>query len=87
MTVNLKINSVRYTSHWQYVVKVMSTLLLALMFTACSTGLQSRVAGNLNQLSKQQTVAILPVEIMKKDQQVILSLTVFEKKLFFGLSR
>ena len=45
-------------------------LALALVFqAACSTNLQSKVAGNLNQMSKQQTVAILPVEILKKGQE------------------
>ncbi len=43
--------------------------MLALMLTACTTNLQSKVAGNLNQLSKQQTVAILPVEVMEAGQK------------------
>ena len=43
--------------------------MLTLMLTACSTNLQSRVAGNLDQISKQQTVAILPVEIVAKNQK------------------
>ena len=69
MTVNLKINSVRNTSRWQCVVNIALALMLALMFAACSTSLQTKVAGNLNRLSTHQTVAILPVEIMEKAQK------------------
>ena len=54
---------------WKQLVRITPVLLLALMFTACSTNLQSKVAGNLNQLSKQQTVAILPVEVMEAGQK------------------
>ncbi|SVC15556.1 uncharacterized protein METZ01_LOCUS268410, partial [marine metagenome] len=44
--------------------------MLTLTFTACTTSLQSKVAGNLNHVSEQQqSVAILPVEILKKDQK------------------
>ncbi len=54
-----------------YIQLVNTLLALTLVFqsTACSTNLQSKVAGNLNQMSKQQTVAILPVEILKKGQE------------------
>ena len=62
-------NSIRNTLRWKQLVRVTPVLLLALMFTACSTNLQSKVAGNLNQLSKQQTVAILPVEVMETGQK------------------
>ncbi|HJL72367.1 MAG TPA: DUF799 family lipoprotein, partial [Nitrospinaceae bacterium] len=62
-------NSIRNTLRWKQLVRVTPVLLLALMFTACSTNLQSKVAGNLNQLSKQQTVAILPVEVMDTGQK------------------
>jgi len=44
--------------------------MLTLAFTACTTSLKSKVAGNLNHISEQQqTVAILPVEVTKKDQK------------------
>ena len=69
MYINLKINSVQNIITWQQVVNVAFILILALVFTACSTNLQTKVAGNLNQLSISQTVAILPVEIMEKGQQ------------------
>ena len=54
---------------FRFFVKVVFIFLLSLIFTSCSTSLKSKVAGNLNQFSKQQTVAILPVEIIKKDQK------------------
>ena len=44
-------------------------LSLALTFSACATNLQTKVSGNLNQLSKNQTVAILPVEIVDQGQK------------------
>mgnify|MGYP002821454549 CR=1 FL=1 len=69
MNVDLKINFAQRVSCWRHVVKIAPALILTLIFTACSTSLQSRVAGNLNQMSKQQTVAILPVEITGKDQK------------------
>ena len=69
MSTNLKTNFTRLTPHFGRVVKVTLFLILVLTFTACTTNLQSKVAGNLNQFSKQQTVAILPVEIIKKDQK------------------
>jgi len=51
-------------------VKVALVLMMTLTFTACTTSLQSKVAGNLNHVSEQQqSVAILPVEILKKDQK------------------
>jgi len=51
-------------------VKVALVLILTLTFTACTTSLQSKVAGNLNHVSEQQqSVAILPVEILKRDQK------------------
>ncbi|MBT6296864.1 MAG: hypothetical protein HOJ14_09930, partial [Nitrospina sp.] len=51
-------------------IKVAYILMLTLAFTACTTSLKSKVAGNLNDISgQQQTVAILPVEVTKKDQK------------------
>ena len=58
------------TPSFGHVVKVAIVLILTLTFTACTTSLQSKVAGNLNNVSEQQqSVAILPVEIIKKDQK------------------
>ena len=58
------------TPSFGHSVKVALVLMLTLTFTACTTSLQSKVAGNLNHVSEQQqSVAILPVEILKKDQK------------------
>jgi len=56
-------------SLYSHLVNTVLALTLVFQSTACSTNLQSKVSGNLNQLSKQQTVAILPVEIIKKGQE------------------
>ena len=69
MNANLKTNFTLLASYFGRVVKVTLVLILVLTFAACTTNLQSKVAGNLNQFSKQQTVAILPVEVVKKDQK------------------
>ncbi len=58
------------TPSFGHTVKVAIVLILTLVFTACTTSLKSKVAGNLNHVSEQQqSVAILPVEIIKKDQK------------------
>jgi len=63
-------NHISLTSSFGHAVKVTLVLMLTLTFTACTTSLQSKVAGNLNHVSEQQqSVAILPVEILKKDQK------------------
>jgi cell division septation protein DedD len=64
-----KINLTYDRSLYRQLVNTVLTLALVFQSTACSTNLQSKVAGNLNQMSKQQTVAILPVEILKKGQE------------------
>ena len=69
MSTNLKTGFTRLTPHFGRVVKVTLVLILVVTFAACTTNLQSKVAGNLNLFSKQQTVAILPVEIIKKGQK------------------
>ena len=69
MNVDTKINFVQDTRCLHYLVNIAVVFMLASMFTGCATNLKTKVAGNLNQLSKHQTVAILPVEIMEKDQQ------------------
>ena len=43
--------------------------LLALSISACASDLQTKVAGNLMALSKNQTVAILPIEISDAGQK------------------
>ena len=65
MNANLKTKFTLLASYFGRVVKVTLVLILVLTFAACTTNLQSKVAGNLNQFSKQQTVAILPVEVVK----------------------
>ena len=63
-------NFISLTQSFGHTVKVALVLMLTLTFTACTTSLQSKVAGNLNHVSEQQqSVAILPVEILKKDQK------------------
>ena len=63
-------NFISLTPSFGHSVKVALVLMLTLIFTACTTSLQSKVAGNLNHVSEQQqSVAILPVEILKKDQK------------------
>ncbi len=44
-------------------------ILLCLTVSACTTDLQMKVSGNLNQLSQNQTVAILPIEIANNQQK------------------
>jgi cell division septation protein DedD len=58
-------------------------LSLALTFSACATNLQTKVSGNLGQLSKNQTVAILPVEIVDKGQKETAAL--FRQTLYANL--
>ena len=66
----MRTNFIHLTLGFGHVVKVAYILMLTLAFTACTTSLKSKVAGNLNHISEQQqTVAILPVEVTKKDQK------------------
>lgn len=52
-------------SHSSYLqrARMLIGVLLCLTVSACTTDLQMKVSGNLNQLSTNQTVAILPIEI------------------------
>ncbi|MBT7180534.1 MAG: DUF799 family lipoprotein [Nitrospina sp.] len=43
--------------------------LLAILVSGCASDLQTKVAGNLNSLSKNQTVAILPIEMSHPGQK------------------
>jgi cell division septation protein DedD len=54
-----------------------------LSLSACSTNLQTRVSGNLDQLSQNQTIAILPVDFMEKSQRQAANM--FRQSLFANL--
>jgi len=69
MNINSKNSLPRAKLPFICAIKIVFIFALALTSNSCTTNLQSKVAGNLNQFSKQQTVAILPVEIIKKDQK------------------
>ncbi|MEE9257939.1 MAG: GNA1162 family protein, partial [Nitrospinaceae bacterium] len=60
-------------------------LVWMLTLSACATNLQSKVSGNLNQLSKQQTVAILPVEILEESQKEMAAM--FRQSLYANLKQ
>ena len=49
--------------------KAVLCLVLSLSLGACTTDLQTKVSGNLNQLSKRQTIAILPIEVVNPEQE------------------
>lgn len=62
------------------------TFLLAIFWlslSACSTDLQTRVSGNLDQLSQKQTIAILPVEFVDKSQRAAANM--FRQSLYANL--
>lgn len=63
---------------WQW-----ALLMGLLIFSACSTGSQSKVSGNLKYLAKNQTVAILPVEVTENDQKETAAM--FRRSLFANL--
>ncbi len=54
-----------------------------LSLSACSTGLQTKVSGNLDQLSQKQTIAILPVETVDKSQRQAANM--FRQSLYANL--
>ena len=58
---------------------------MALSMSACATDLQTRVAGNLTALSKNQTVAILPVEISDPGQKEMAKM--FRQGLYANLKQ
>ena len=68
MNTNSKANFNTPSSYFIGLVIVTLVFMMTLT-TSCSTNLQSKVAGNLNQFSKQHSVAILPVEIVRTDQK------------------
>ena len=49
--------------------KILLTFFVALSVSACANDLQTKVAGNLKALSKDQTVAILPIETSDPGQK------------------
>ena len=59
--------------------------LLALSVSACATDLQTKVAGNLMTLSKNQTVAILPIETSDPGQKEMAHL--FRQGLYANLKQ
>lgn len=60
---------------------ILATFWLSL--SACSTDLQTRVSGNLDQLSQKQTIAILPVEFVDKSQREAANM--FRRSLYANL--
>ena len=58
---------------------------MALSMSACATDLQTRVAGNLTALSKNQTVAILPVETSDPGQKEMAKM--FRQGLYANLKQ
>ena len=58
---------------------------MALSVSACATDLQTRVAGNLTTLSKNQTVAILPVETSDPGQKEMAKM--FRQGLYANLKQ
>ena len=63
---------------WQW-----ALLMGLLVFSACSTGSQSKISGNLKYLDKNQTVAILPVEVTENDQKETAAM--FRRSLYANL--
>jgi cell division septation protein DedD len=63
--------------------RVLLGVLLCLIVSACTTDLQMKVSGNLNQLSRNQTVAILPIEIA--NNQPIDAANLFRQSLHANL--
>jgi hypothetical protein len=63
--------------------KTALVLILGLQLNACTTDLKMKVSGNLNQLSENQTVAILPVEVVNEGQEDAAKL--FHQSLYANL--
>jgi hypothetical protein len=59
--------------------------LLATLFSACASDLQTKVSGHLNSLSKHQTVAILPVEASDEGQMEMAKM--FRQGLYANLKQ
>ncbi|MFQ5451878.1 MAG: GNA1162 family protein [Nitrospinaceae bacterium] len=65
--------------------RILVLLVAGIGLSACTTGLQTKVSGNLNQLSRNQTVAILPVEVHNVKQQETAKL--FRRDLYANLKQ
>jgi hypothetical protein len=63
--------------------KIALVLLLGLPLSACTTDLQMKVSGQLNKLSENQVVAILPVEVVNEGQENAAKL--FRQSLYANL--
>lgn len=63
--------------------KTALVLALGLQFSACTTDLQMKVSGQLNKLTENQTVAILPVEVVNEGQEEAAKL--FRQSLYANL--
>jgi len=59
--------------------------LLAILVSGCASDLQTKVAGNLNSLSKNQTVAILPIEMSHPGQKEMADM--FRQGLYANLKQ
>ena len=60
-------------------------LSFSILLSTCTTNLQSKVSGNLNKLSRDQTVAILPIETTVEGQKEAAEL--FRHNLFANLKQ
>ena len=63
--------------------KIALVLVLGLQLTACTTDLKMKVSGHLNTLSENQTVAILPIEVVNEGQEETAEL--FRQSLYANL--
>ncbi|MBT5633562.1 MAG: DUF799 family lipoprotein [Nitrospina sp.] len=65
--------------------RYLGMLLLVILVSGCASDLQTKVAGNLNSLSKNQTVAILPIETSHSGQQEMANM--FRQGLYANLKQ
>ena len=63
--------------------KTALVLVLGLQLSACTTDLKMKVSGQLNKLSENQTVAILPIEVVNEGQEDAAKL--FRQSLYANL--
>ena len=70
---------------YSYFLQRLLVVVLALSISACATDLQTKVAGNLMALSKNQTVAILPIETSDPKQKEMAEM--FRQGLFANLKQ
>jgi cell division septation protein DedD len=64
---------------------VWGMIILAILVSGCASNLQTKVSGNLNNLSKDQTVAILPIETSHSGQKDMAEM--FRQGLFANLKQ